>query len=220
MLTARATLIVLGLLLVHAAIVRGAYDVAVGIGVVCASANLVIALSADPRGRVWKLWLAPVGLMLAAAIAMLMGYEAAIGLVLAPSIVVNIVLIFIFGHTLLPRREPLITRFRRFHVGHVTPAFASYTRGLTALWTALFAVTGVVSIVAALSGDIALWSWMSFIAWPLATVVLFLGEHAYRAIRYGPQGRSSPLTTIGIMLDPAAWRDRSAPQVGPGSIDK
>jgi uncharacterized membrane protein len=199
----------------HATIVRGAYDLAVGIGLVCASANLVIALSADPRGRAWKLWFAPVGLMLAAAIAMLMGYGAAIGLVLVPSIIVNIILIFIFGHTLLPRREPLITRFRRFHIGHVTPAFASYTRILTVLWTALFSVMGVVSIVAALSGDIALWSWVSFIAWPLTSLVLFLGEHAYRAIRYGTEGRSSPLATIVIMLDPAAWRDlprhRSAP---------
>jgi uncharacterized membrane protein len=203
----------LGLLLAHVAIVRGAYDIAIGTGLAYAGVNLVLALAADRRSQAWKPWLIPVGPLVAAQMAMAMGYEEAISIVLAPSIIVNVAMIFVFGHTLLPRREPLITRFRRFHIGHVTPELAAYTRVLTVLWTIMFAMAAAVSIAAALSGDIALWSWISFIGLPSAGLLLFLGEHVYRALRYGAEGRSSPLSTVQIMLDPRAWRDTSAAHV-------
>ena len=219
MLKIRIILTVLGLLLVHFAIVCGRYDIAMGTGLAYACVNLLLALAAHRRSQAWKPWLTTVGLLVAAQIAMAIGYEDSIGIVLAPSIVVNLAMVVVFGHTLLPRREPLITRFRRFHAGHVTPEFAAYTRTLTVLWTIMFVMAGAVSIVAAISGDVALWSWISFIGLPSAALSLFLGEHAYRALRYGAAERSSPLKTIQIVLDPRAWRDTYTARAGMASCE-
>ena len=41
--------------------------------------------------------------------------------------------------TLLPGREPLISRYTRFDFGHLPPDCAGYTRFLTLLWAALLA---------------------------------------------------------------------------------
>jgi uncharacterized membrane protein len=144
--------------------------------------------------------------MLGVLISVWYGYASAVALVLVPSVLVNALLLVLFGHTLLPKREPLITRFRRAEMGFVTPIFASYTRHLTLLWTLLFAVATASSLAAAAWGDLRIWSWISFFGVPVASVMLFLGEHVYRAVRYGREGRASPLRTLRVVLHPNAWR--------------
>ena len=51
----------------------------------------------------------------------------------------NLLACYGFAATLLPGREPLISRYTRFDFGHLPPDCAAYTRGLTALWEALLA---------------------------------------------------------------------------------
>jgi len=119
-------------------------------------------------------------------------------------------MLYIFGHTLLPGKEPLITRFRRLDLGHVEPKFIGYTRQLTMLWTILFAAGTLVSLAAAISGNVELWSWIAFVLLPALTVMLFLGEHVYRAYRYGAEERTSPLHTLSLMFHPQAWLPQAA----------
>jgi uncharacterized membrane protein len=190
----------------HVAILSGAYAAAVAVGLAYACINLGIACSMDGRRSLSGPWLVPVVLMLGVLVSVWYGYASAVALVLVPSVLANALLLVLFGHTLLPKREPLITRFRRVEMGFVTPVFATYTRHLTLLWTLLFAIATASSLAAAAWGDLTLWSWISFIGVPVASVTLFFGEHIYRAFRFGREGRASPLRTLRIVLHPDAWR--------------
>src|SRR5262249_29259919 len=174
------------LLVMHGTIIYGAYAEAVAVGLAYSTLNLAVACAAAGARALRGPWIAPVVLMLSAEIAVLCGYGSAVALVLAPSVVMNSLLLLAFGHTLIPGNEPLITRFRRAEVGYVTPPFVFYTRRLTYLWTLLFAVATVSSLAAALWGNLAVWSWISLIAVPLVSAAFFLGEHVYRWVRYGP----------------------------------
>lgn len=203
----RISLTVGCLVFIHVAILHGAYRLAVAAGLVYSVINFAIVWATADKRRLQSPWLVPIVLMIAAQIAIWCGYTSAVALVLAPSVVMNAMLFILFGHTLLPGREPLITRFRRLEEGYVSLKFVSYTRSLTVLWAVLFAVATIISVAAALWGDTAVWSWVSLIAIPAASLSFFLGEHVYRALRYGPEGRSSPMRTLAVVFRAEAWRD-------------
>jgi len=202
------------LVFIHVAILHDAYRAAVAAGLAYSCISFAIGWFAAERRSLWSPWLVPIVLMIGAEVAIWCGYTSAVALVLAPSVVVNAMLLVLFGHTLLPGREPLITRFRRIEEGHVALKFVSYTRRLTVLWVVLFAIATIASVAAALWGDAAVWSWVSLIGIPVASVSLFLGEHVYRALRFGPEGRSSPMRTLAIVLRSDAWRDSVASRPG------
>jgi uncharacterized membrane protein len=200
----RIAIALASLVLIHVAITEDAQAMAVLVALIGYTATLGLNWfrTGRPPG---KLAIAGVVVVLAALLVIWLGYASAVTVVLAPSVIFNAGLLVIFGHTLLPGREPLITRFRRIDVGFVAPVFVSYTRTLTALWTLIFAVGTTVSLGAALWGDIALWSWLALIVLPIVTAVFFVGEHVYRAIRYGPEAGASLLRTLRIMTDERAW---------------
>jgi uncharacterized membrane protein len=206
----RIALAVVSLLVIHVAIIKQADAAAVITGLAYAGANLAIDWQAGASAGRRGIWFVAIGALSIALAAVLAGYASAVALLLAPSVVVNAALLALFGHTLLPGREPLITRFRRFEIGYVAPKFVRYTRLLTMLWTILFAFGTAVSLAAAVAGNIELWSWLAFVLLPALTVGFFLGEHAYRACRYGTEGRASPLRTLALILHPQAWLPRPA----------
>jgi uncharacterized membrane protein len=114
-------------------------------------------------------------------------------LVYAPPAVFNLALCAFFGATLCAGREPMISRFARIERGASLPAdLAKYTRILTVMWTAFFALMAGISITLAL--------WASQMAWSLFTnlvnyllVPLFLGcEYVYRRFRYPHYRHASP----------------------------
>jgi uncharacterized membrane protein len=201
----RLALFVTSVLLAHAAILRGAYWAAAATGSAASVLFLLMSWWSEGRRALRTPWIGIVIVLLAAQIATWLGYHSAVALVLAPSVIINAALLILFGQTLLPGREPLITRFRRLEHGEVTPMFASYTRNLTIAWTLLFSFGVVVSLMAVGMGDVALWSWVSLILLPAMTGALFLGEHVYRAARYGAEGRASPLDTLRLIARPEAW---------------
>jgi hypothetical protein len=59
--------------------------------------------------------------------------------------------------------------------------------------------------MAALMGDLGLWSSISLIYMPVAMAAFFAGEHAYRALRFGAEGRTSPLQTLRFLAHPDVW---------------
>src|SRR5215510_4310749 len=151
------------LVLIHIGILIENYGVAVTVGLAYSCVSFAIGWFAAERRSLWSPWLVPIILMIGAEVAIWCGYTSAVALVLAPSVVVNAMLLVLFGHTLLPGREPLITRFRRIEQGYVALKFVSYTRYLTMLWVILFAIATIASVAAALWGDAGLWSWVSLI---------------------------------------------------------
>src|SRR5262245_14036700 len=185
----RVALLIASVLLAHAAILRGAYGMAATIGSAASILILLMNCWVEGRRALRTPWIGIVAVLLGAQFATWLGYDSAVALVFAPSVIINVALLILFGHTLLPGREPLITRFRRLEHGEVTPIFLAYTRNLTIAWTVLFSFGTLVSLMAAGMGDLALWSWISLILLPTMTGVLFLGEHVYRAARYGAEGR-------------------------------
>ena len=137
------------------------------------------------------------GIMTAEALAATPAPFAAIG---------NLLAALRFGVTLLPGREPLISRYSRFDAAGPPPAVgAAYTRRLTALWAAL------------LGGFASLYALAALLAWPLLAVAaaqlllcggLFLGEHAVRNRRFPEQGRATPLRTLRAIR--LSWRAAAA----------
>jgi uncharacterized membrane protein len=206
----RIVLAIVSFLAIHVAIVNEAPATAVIIGLFYAAANLALDWHQGAAGGRRIVWLSVIGLLTATLAAIWLGYASAVTLLLAPSVLANLAMFYVFGNTLLPGKEPLITRFRRIDIGHVTPKFERYTRQLTVLWTVLFALGTVVSVAAAVAGEVELWSWIAFVLMPALSAALFLGEHVYRAYRYGAEERTSPLHTLSLMFHPQAWLPQAA----------
>jgi uncharacterized membrane protein len=139
---------VVSFLAIHVAIVKQAPAAAVIVGLGYAIINLVLDWGQGASALRRIAWVAAIMLLTAALAAILQGYASAIALLLAPSVLANLAMLYIFGYTLLPGKEPLITRFRRLDLGHVEPKFIGYTRQLTMLWTILFAAGTLVSLAA------------------------------------------------------------------------
>ncbi|MEZ5592816.1 MAG: hypothetical protein R3F53_19775 [Gammaproteobacteria bacterium] len=73
-------------------------------------------------------------------------------LAIVPSLALISTLLWLFGRTLLPGREPLVAAIARSVHGPLAPAVARYTRRLTQLWALLLAL---------LLGEIILVAWLA-----------------------------------------------------------
>ena len=121
----------------------------------------------------------------------------------------NLLACYGFAATLLPGREPLISRYTRFDFGHLPPDCAAYTRGLTLLWAALLAGFAAAQ-AAALAG---LWRPSAVLGVEAAVGgALFLGEHLVRGLRFPHHGPATVRRTVrAVRLAHAAGpRDAAA----------
>jgi uncharacterized membrane protein len=107
------------------------------------------------------------------------------GLVLssgAPHAVSYAGLLFIFGASLLPGREPIITYFARAIHGDLSIAIEEYTRRVTWGWCVFFALQLVGSAFLLLLAPIAWWSaFVNLLNVPFIALVL-LGERLTRSL--------------------------------------
>jgi uncharacterized membrane protein len=171
---------------------------------VCLSNIVINRLTAGTR-RALLVWSALAGLMLLMLMGTLQGFDDLAKIILLPPVVLNGFFLYIFGRTLLPGREPLITRMRRLDSGEVAPELAAYTRRLSIYWVVFFAVSLVVSILLALYADLATWSWVTNFAGPATGLAFFLLEHLYRVYRFGHSPPVSIVATLRATLRPDAW---------------
>jgi uncharacterized membrane protein len=105
----------------------------------------------------------------------------------------NLVVCWQFGATLLPGREPLITRYTRFDMGGMPPECRPYTRALTLLWVVFLAGFAAAHALA-LAGP-----WSSGVVLAVEAglgAALFLGEHALRNLRFPQHGRATVRRTL------------------------
>ena len=102
-----------------------------------------------------------------------------------PPVVINLALAAWFGRSLAPGEEPVISWFARLVRGVELPEdLARYTRNSTVRWTVFFA--GMAGVAAALAVLATQQTWSLFangISYFLVAA-LFMGEFAYRRLRY------------------------------------
>jgi uncharacterized membrane protein len=171
----------------------------------------VIVLGAVLTARatyIYKWWLLGAGAAAFLAVAWFAGrysFFAAAGI---PYAAAYVTLLAIFGASLLPGREPVITAIsRRIHGGVMRPDVAAYTRGVTVAWCCFFAGQLIVSLALFLFASEVAWSfYVNVLDLPLIAA-MFGTEYLYRLTHVKNWPHSTVAQVIGAFsrrnADPA-----------------
>ena len=117
-------------------------------------------------------------------------------IVYAPPLAAFAFMAYFFYRTLRPGSEPLITRVARMEHPDLPPDMARHARMLTWAWSLCFVLLFVVALVLAPLLKLELWSrWVHALGY-IVPGALFLGEHAYRHIRFRERQHGSLLVLI------------------------
>lgn len=201
----RLVLPIVCVLLVHTAVLLHMPTLGVfALAAVC-TVNLIAIYWRGGSGRSILVWSVLSMLAGTAFVVTLSGGRDLTRVILMPPVLLNGFFLYVFGRTVLPGREPLITRFRRVMGSELTPETRLYTRRLTICWALLFAVFLFASTLLALYADLAVWSWIVNLGCPAAAGVFFLSEHIYRARYLNHFGSASLSRTLRTILHPDAW---------------
>jgi len=112
---------------------------------------------------------------------------------------IYLVLLATFGVTLLPGRDPFVTRLARRIHGSISPAMVAYTRGITWVWVLFFAGELLASLLLYLLAPIYVWSlFVNVLNLPLI-VLIFAVEHVYRRSHLSDPPRYSPADIVRMM---------------------
>jgi uncharacterized membrane protein len=125
-------------------------------------------------------------LAILAALAALCLLSAAAAQVLPPvcQLAICLALVWLFGHTLLPGAEPLVTQMARAVHGSLPPRIEAYTRRVTIAWTVFMTALAILSVLLFVLAPLKVWSaFANLLLLPLVAV-MFLGEYAYRSLRF------------------------------------
>lgn len=93
-------------------------------------------------------------------------------------------LAWIFGRTLMPSREALITQLaRRIHGADFTPAIATYTRQATWAWVFFFVAMALTSVLLFVAAPLESWSFFVNVLYLPLLGLMFVLEYAARRYR-------------------------------------
>lgn len=96
------------------------------------------------------------------------------------NVAMQLILLMMFGRTLLAGRQPLCTSFAAVVHGPLTPRHESYARQVTLAWTLFFAVMALASTLLFFLAPLSVWSVFSnFLTLPLVAL-MFIAEYAVR----------------------------------------
>jgi uncharacterized membrane protein len=139
----------------------------------CLAALVLMAVSARRRLAGFVLLMVPLALVDAET------------LLKAPPVVINLALAAWFGMSLKKGEEPMIGWFARLERGdELSPELATYTRRLTVLWTVFFVTMAATAALLAAFAAAETWSIFANGVDYVLIGVLFVGEYAYRRVRY------------------------------------
>jgi uncharacterized membrane protein len=93
---------------------------------------------------------------------------------------IHLCLAALFGVTLRPGQQPLISKLAERVHSRYTPELASYTRQVTWAWTWYFVGMSIVSLVLYVAAPFPTWAIFANFATPLALGAMFIGEHMLR----------------------------------------
>ena len=144
------------------------------------------------RSKSKPLWLSVV--LAAGAIIYILEQRERLGLAVSSGIshaAINLFLLWYFGRTLAPGREPLITRYARRVHGTVPPDMERLTRELTVAWCVFFSAQLIASVMLYAFAPLHAWSlFINFLNFPLLAI-MFVGQFAYRTLCYPDCPRAS-----------------------------
>ncbi len=147
------------------------------------------------------LWLAAV--LAAGVFVFLAEHEERLGLVAVNGMshaAVYLFLLWYFGRTLARGREPLISRFSRTVHGALDPEMALFTRRVTIAWCLFFAIQLIVSALLFAFAPLGVWAlFVNVLNLPLLAL-MFVGQIAYRVIRYPDHPRTSLWQAIQVFI--------------------
>jgi len=123
----------------------------------------------------------------------------------------NLLLLWVFGSSLLGAREALITGFARRVHGTIPPYITTYTRKVTAAWCVFFVLQLALSAMLFAACPLGVWSFfVSVLSFP-CLVCMFVGEYAYRIWRFPDFSHVSFWRGIRLFIeDSRAGRDGRA----------
>jgi uncharacterized membrane protein len=113
-----------------------------------------------------------------------------------PPLAVNLALCWLFGRTLVRGRTPLIARFAEIEQGSLSGELAAHARTVTWLWALLCGGAALTSLLLALSGERDAWSLFTNLGNYVLVAALFLGEIAYRRMRFRNYRHQSALQLL------------------------
>jgi len=149
-------------------------------------------------GKAW--WPLVLLLFVGAVYYIVTGNHERVGLLVVNGLshaMLNLFLLWLFGRTLLPGREPLVSQISRHLTGDIRPHILVYTRQVTVAWCAYFALQVTISLL--------LYAYTTFTAWSFFINVLnlpllllmFVAEKAYRTAHFPDH----PRTTIRKVIE-------------------
>lgn len=110
----------------------------------------------------------------------------------------NLFLLWLFGRTLLPGREPLISQISRHINGELKDEVVTYTRHVTIAWCVYFVAQVVVSLLLYVFAPLSAWSFfINVLNLPLL-VLMFVAEKLYRTLRFPNHPKTSILKAIEV----------------------
>ena len=112
-----------------------------------------------------------------------------------PYLTVYAVLLWLFGRTLTPGRQPLITRVATHVHGELPADIARYTRRVTSAWCVFFAAMATASMLLFLFAPLPIWSMFNNLLNLPLVAAMYLGEYAWRLRRY-PNFSHASIATV------------------------
>lgn len=110
----------------------------------------------------------------------------------------NLFLLWLFGRTLLPGQEPLISQISRRIIGELKAEVVDYTRHVTIAWCCFFAMQVITSLLLYTFAPISAWSFfINVLNLPLL-ILMFVGEKTYRTLRFPNHPKTSILKAIEV----------------------
>jgi uncharacterized membrane protein len=101
-----------------------------------------------------------------------------------PPLVVSVFLVWLFGRSLAPGREALISQVANAYHGELPPPLASYTRRLTAIWAVYFALFGLSVFYLGFISSESGWSFYINLCNYVIIASLLVGEYLIRIYRF------------------------------------
>ncbi len=163
-------------ILVHGAVVAERPDWALAALILVAGIYLLGAVWRSSSGGIAT----AASLMGLAVVGLFLGERQALFL---PPIGMTLLLFLLFARTLLPGREPLVTRIARA-LGDEGADIARYTRMVTLVWSAFFLVLTLETLLLALYAPLAIWSLFTNAINYLLVALLMVGEWLVRRQRF------------------------------------
>jgi uncharacterized membrane protein len=163
----------------HAAALGGRAEWMPGI-TACVAAVIAVALALGDRSARRRIaWFAAL-----VALALAWRFAPALLLFLPPA-AINVAFGVFFASTLRAGREPRIAGYARRERGGALPDdLARYTRRLTWIWTVYFFAAASAGLALAVFAPLAVWSAFANVASYVLVGLLFVGEYAYRRLRF------------------------------------